>query len=169
MRKISTIALLILAFGIMGQSTRCEGGADSAQKAATEELMKEAHQQVGMPGITNFTEKKFAKNLLELRDQAITTWTYIVDFNGQLHLLCESVGYGLPYSVQFTNPMRRSHAGGYSLPQPDPNGLFMPSGLDATFVLCKNPNGEGAMPIYSEPKIVVSPFKLRHEDDYKLE
>jgi hypothetical protein len=166
MRKFSTIALLILAFGIMGQSTRCEGGADRAQRVATDKMQDEAFQQVGMPGITNFTELKFAKNLYELRDQAITTYTYIVDFNGQLHLLCESVGYGLPYSVQYSNPMKRRN--GYSMPQPEPNGLFMPPGLDATFVLCKNPNGEGAMPIYSEPKIVVSPFKLRKKDDYKV-
>ena len=37
------------------------------------------------------------KTIIELRDQAISTTTYLVDLNGQLHKFCDSVGYGLPY------------------------------------------------------------------------
>ena len=118
--------------------------------------------QVGMPNITNFTERKFAKSLLELRDtEGLTTWTYIVDMHGELHFLTESIGYGLPYSVQFTNPERSVRApqgGDHTLPQADPNGLFMPDGLSATWILAST--ADGPKPIYVEPQIIVSPIKL---------
>ncbi len=155
----------ILAICCLVLTTGCvpgEGNADSKQRAATEKMTAEANRQIGMPGISNFTERKFAKLILELRDTEITTFTYTVDMNGQLHFLCNSIGYGLPYSVQFTNPEKYlSDAwGNLTIPQADPNGLFMPSGLSATWVLCDDGKG-GVSPIYSEPALLVSPFKLK--------
>lgn len=137
------------------------GSTDDKQKAATEKMVSEANKQVGMPHITNFTERKLAKSLLDLRDtEGLQTWTYIVDLHGKLHLLCESIGYGLPYSVQFTNPEReiRGYQSIATLPQPDPNGLFMPGGLSATWVMMATP--KGPKPLYVEPQIIVSPVKL---------
>lgn len=130
---------------------------DDADQAATEARMKERRAQVGLCKVTNFTEAKFANLTCELRDQEIRTWSYYLDMNGGRHLICESVGYGLPYSVQTTNPMRASTNG--PLPQAEPNGLFMPSGADATWVLCSDGKG-GVAPVYVEPRIIVSPFPL---------
>jgi hypothetical protein len=56
----------------------------------------------GMPTIVNFEERKMLKRVLEIRDQAINTATYIVDMNGHPHKICDSIGYGFPYSTQFT-------------------------------------------------------------------
>ena len=138
---------------------------DSRQSRRTERMVAEADRQTGDPAIINFTERKLARKLLELRDtEGVQTWTYIVDLNGNLHLLFESVGYGLPYSVQFTNPERRIedlHGGNVTLPQPDPNGLFMPPGLSATMVMAATP--DGPKPVYVEPEIIVSPFPLHKE------
>ncbi len=140
-----------------------EATTDGKQAEQTERMVAEANRQVGMPGISNFTERKFAKMILELRDTEVATFTYTVDLEGRLHFLCNSIGYGLPYSVQFTNPEAVKHlganAGWWQLPQPDPNGLFMPSGLSATWVLCDDGKG-GVSPVYSEPALLVSPFKL---------
>jgi hypothetical protein len=72
--------------------------------------------------------------------------------------------------VQFTNPEKvvvnkfRGNANGYggvygTLPQADPNGLFMPDGLSATWILLVGPDGE-AHPVYVESEILVSPFSL---------
>lgn len=136
---------------------------DQIQNKQTEQLVSEANRQIGMPGITNFTERKFVKYLLELRDQTgFSTYTYIVDLSGGLHFVCESAGYGIPYSAQFSNSERivKFYSGNYgTLPQPEPNGLFVPDGLSATWVLCMN---EGKVsPIYCEPQILVSPFELK--------
>lgn len=156
MTRNKLVAVVLGGFMLLGLAA-CDNPTDRKQTAQTEEMVAEAHRQVGMPAITNFTERKFAKMILELRDQEIKTYTYIIDMHGNLHFLTESIGYGLPYSVQFTNP-ERYHINGTTLPQPDPNGLFMPGGLSATWILASTP--DGVKPIYVEPQILVSPFPL---------
>jgi hypothetical protein len=103
------------------------------------------------------------KLLLELRDEQISTFTYISNNSG-LHFICNSVGYGLPYATQYTNP-ERYHVNGANLPQPEPNDLFMPSQADATWVLCSTP--KGIVPVYIESTIVVSPTELKTTDSYQ--
>lgn len=161
-------ALLFLASadGCIDSGDRRQS-ADAKQQAQTNLLLAEADRQVGMPNITNFTERKLAKKILELRDtEGLRTWTYIIDMHGQRHFLTESIGYGLPYSVQFTNPEQVAHRSSYqggsfgTLPQADPNGLFMPDGLSATWIIASTP--DGPTPMYVEPEIVVSPFPM-HE------
>ena len=138
--------------------------ADKRQAVETKKRLLEADKQIGMPDIVNFTERRLARDILELRDQeSLSTYTYLVSLEGKLVFLGESIGYGLPYSVQFTNPevTVRHYQGAYgTLPQADPNGLFMPDGLSATWILLKDPNTGEARPTYVEPSIVVSPFKL---------
>jgi hypothetical protein len=156
----------MLVLMVLGAGACVQDNADSRAAHATEQRMQEAASQVGMPKIVNFTELKFATMISELRDQSIKTWTYVVDLNGQRHLLCESVGYGLPYGVQITNPEKidRSSTAGYAtLPQAEPNGLFMPDNAAATWVLCSDGKG-GVAPVYSEPELLVSPFPLGHVD-----
>jgi hypothetical protein len=138
--------------------------ADKRQAAATKKTLLEADKQIGMPDIVNFTERRLAKDILELRDQeSLSTYTYLVSLEGKLVFLCESIGYGLPYSVQFTNPevvVKHRQTEYSTLPQADPNGLFMPAGLSATWVLMKDPETGEARPCYVEPEIVVLPFKI---------
>lgn len=138
---------------------------DSQQQAQQERLTAEATAQVGMPAITHFTERKLMKDILELRDQAgLVTYAYTYsEMTGKLVFFCNSIGYGLPYATQFTSPEKDAthyleHP--YTLPQADPNGLFSPSSADGTWVMCKDPNGSRVQPVFVEPKVVVSPFKL---------
>ena len=50
---------------------------------------------------------------------------------------------------------------GYAiLPQADPNGLFMPSGLSATWLLLIDPKTGDPVPTYVENEIIVSGFPL---------
>ena len=164
--QIGLTALIITFVALFGFFLVGCDSADAEQRKATAELTKEAHMKVGMPGITNYTERRFFKTILELRDTEVQTYSYFMDMNGGLHLLCNSIGYGLPASVQYTNPERRiSNSGGVgTISQADPNGLFMPEGLDATYVLCTDESGE-VKPVYTEPKIIVSPFPLKTVDD----
>lgn len=143
-----------------------ESTADTEQAAATKESMAEAHRQVGMPAITNFQERRLAKMIFELRDQEnLPTYAYIVSLEGKLIFLGKCIGFGLPYSTQFTNPEQltyKSHHGYHKMPQPDPNGLFTPTGLSATWLMMVDEKGE-ARPVYVEPEIIVSPFLLHKE------
>jgi hypothetical protein len=147
---------------------------DKKQAAQQEQLSSEAAAQVGMPGITTFTEKRMVRMLYELRDKNVATFSYVMDLNGHLWHVCDSVGYGLPYGVQFTNPLRPAKTwetderGNITLPQAEPNGLFMPPTAEGTWIMCAGPKG-AIDPVYVEPRVVVSPHKLHATGDWQGE
>ncbi|MFX0135312.1 MAG: hypothetical protein ACFFDN_16830 [Candidatus Hodarchaeota archaeon] len=157
MKKIIIILSLICFFGctIPESSTNTE-------RRQTENAMKEAISQVGMPAIKNYQEKKLAKMIFELRDQErLITYAYIVNkMTGKLVFLGKCIGFGLPYSAQYTCPEKTYEYNGATLPQADPNGLYMPQGLSATWLMMIDPTTKKARPVYIEPEIVVSPFSL---------
>ena len=140
---------------------------DEAQQVQQERILQEGNAQTGMPAIKNFRERKLLKQIIEMRDQdGLVTYTYTVpETTGRPVFLCNSIGYGLPAATQYTNPQKienpPSITGYYVMPQADPNGLFSPSSAEGTWVLCTDPNGSGkTRPVYVEPRIIVSPFKL---------
>ena len=144
----------------------CDGPAtsDDIQNKKQEQLSLNSVQSVGLPAITNFQEKRILKDILELRDTAnLRTYAYITDINGHLHKRCDSIGYGIPYATQYTNPQKIAdhYQGGYAiLPQADPNGLYSPPNAEGTWVLCKVPGSEKISPIYIEDRVTVSTFPL---------
>jgi len=140
--------------------TSCKESSDQIQAAQQERILKEGTSQIGMPAIKNFRERKLLKDIIELRDQdGLLTFTYLwSDVQGKWVFFCHSVGYGIPYATQFTNPQKRGS--GTVLPQADPNGLFSPSSADGTWVLCKDPRGDDVKPVLVEPRCIVSPFEL---------
>lgn len=152
--------LLVVAFSLAG----CDmvPSSDQVQRLAQEKISSQGNAVVGMPAILNFQEKRMMKDIIEMRDKAIVTYTYIVDMNGKLHKVCDSIGYGLPYATQYTNPSRVVWESNHSnvLPQADPNGLFSPASADGTWIMCKDPNGAKVSPVYIEPRIIVSQFPL---------
>jgi hypothetical protein len=161
--------LAIIVCALMMSMDGCDSrvsDTDEKQTAQTEKLVAEANRQVGMPNIVNFQERKLAKMILELRDQEnVINYFYTqAEMTGKLNYIGRCVGFGIPASVQFTNPEREIGTGLNgtiaTIPQPDPSGLFMPDGLDATFVMMIDPKDGKPKASYWEPKIVVSPFKL---------
>jgi len=158
---------IILLMVVAGVLTACERTASetaaSIERKKQGEMSLQAITQVGMPSIVNFAEKRMMKDILEIRDQDVATTTYIVGMNGELHKLCNSVGYGLPYATQYTNPqaMQNDEVGHWSLlPQADPNGLYSPASADGTWVQCVDPKSGKARVVYIEPRIIVSPIPL---------
>ena len=157
-----------------------ENQSDRVQQEQQEKILAEGTSQIGMPGIKNFRERKILKDILELRDQdGMITYTYleneipkailgITARGGKLTYFGETIGYGIPYATQFTNPEKITYRHGniFVLPQADPNGLFSPSSAAGTWVLMKDPNGDKTLPVYIEPNIVVLPFKFPF--DYNL-
>ena len=153
-----TLALLLI---LILPLTACELSSDRKQQLAQEEILSEGTAQVGMPAIKNFRERKLLKDIIELRDKTgLVTYTYVWnEMQGKKVFFCESIGYGIPYATQFTNPEKIT-IGGHVIPQADPNGLFSPGSAEGTWVMCKDPNGQDVKPVYVEPRIIVSPFKL---------
>ena len=171
MRK-SIFSKLLMLFVLSGflmaaTCTDSEPSADKKQAQQTKQQLAEATAQVGMPAIVNWTELKQFKQILELRDQAnLITHTYLMnEMTGEIgQYLGKSIGFGIPAATQFTNPTRRdwtSSQGGVGyLPQPDPNGLFMPTSTSATWVILVGEDGS-LQPSFIEPLILVFPFKIQ--------
>lgn len=168
MRTLPAISLAVVAFFALSADS-CDGNtersSDQIANSQQEQLSRQAIQTVGMPAIVNFQEKRFLKQILELRDTKLVTITYTQDLQAKLHKLCDSVGYGIPYSTQYTNPMRaigqdyQNHPLA-TIPQADPNGLFSPGDAEGTWVLCLNPESKEVSPVYVEPRVIVSTFPL---------
>ncbi len=159
-RALAILSLLVLA--ACGPSIR---SANEIQNAQQKMIDKQAVMTVGMPTIKNFFEKRQLKTIYELRDQAVSTVTYLEDRYGKLHKLCNSIGYGIPYSTEYTNPesphFSHREEDWYIAAQPDPNGLYSPSTAAGTWVLCLNPKTKRIAPVYAEPNVLVSPFSLQ--------
>lgn len=134
-----------------------------------EQLMQEANRQVGMPAIKNFQERKLMKMIFELRDQEnLVCYCYLAnEMNGTVgQFIGKCIGYGLPYATQYTNPevdiySTTASSIHHNLPQADPNGLFMPSSAEGTWVMLIDPATNEPHPVYIEPRVIISPFKLK--------
>jgi len=161
MKKSLLLISLLAVIGLTGCNV--QESSTQIERRKQEELSLQGVQSVGMPAIVNFAEKRMMKDIIELRDQNVATTTYIVDMNGKTHKICNSVGYGLPYATQYTNPQRIAYDSGHgsvTLPQADPNGLYSPASADGTWVLCVDPKSGKPRPVFIEPRIIVSPIPL---------
>lgn len=173
---------LFLLFAVCVALAGCDEikpSAASRETQATLKLAEQASITVGMPAIINFTEKRQLKAIYELRDHAnLTTYTYSLDMNGKRHKVCPStsVGFGMPYSTQYTAPtaMQRWYLpptpdyqtawGTREAAQPEPNGLHMPSSAEGTWVMCLHPVTHELAPTYVEPRVVVYLFEMPSVD-----
>lgn len=158
-RLIALAALCAISLSACDQTPT----SDQRQAQQQEAIANQMTSQVGMPSVPNAAERRMLRDIFELRDKMIPTITYIVDLNGHAHKLCDSMGFGIPYSTQFTNPQKITEEGAsyaVTLPQADPNGLFSPANADGTWVMCLNPQTKNAVPLYVEPRIIVSEFPL---------
>ncbi len=173
---MKTLKLIVLVFAVslFGISCAPDPTSSDHQRIAQEKMVSEGISQVGLPSIKNFRELKEAKDIYEMRDQTgLVTYSYLFsEMQGKMIFLCDSIGYPLPYAVQFTggeseqtfnipssNGSERYY-GHEKLPQAEPNGLFSPGSAEGSWVLCKDPNGKDVRPVYVEPRVIVMQFKL---------
>ena len=154
---------LVFVFGCSSEPT-----VEDTQTTQTNQMLDEANRQIGMPNIINFQQKKVMKMIYELCDKEdLRCYLYLFsDFKGQLVYIGECIGYGVPFSAQYTNPMKpmRKWGSGWKLPQADPNGLYMPVTSSATWVIMVNPKDNKPQVTYFEPQIIISPFPLHKGD-----
>jgi hypothetical protein len=169
MKKCRFILSLITILFIGLLFTSCgnpKSNTDRKIAAAQEQITAQANDQIGLPGIKNFNEKRTLKMIYELRDQEkMVCYAYLWnEFNGKLVYFGKCLGYGIPYATQFSNPEKEIYSGGHqqsfgALPQAEPNGLYMPAAAEGTWLLMLDKDGV-SHPVYCEPRCIVSPFKL---------
>jgi len=177
MKRIGILLTFVALVAIMFTGCKGKETSDSVMNKKIENLVAEANRQIGVPALVNFQEKKTLKWIYELCDQEdLICHAYLYNYTtGDIgRYLGRCLGYGVPYSTQFSNPTKyqgvttnkvikeagRDWAYSYELmPQAEPNGLFKPEGMSATWLIMIDKNGD-PRPMYVEPLIIVSPFKL---------
>lgn len=190
-RKILLLATLIPVIVMAGCYSTANQSNDSKIAQQQERQQAEGDAQVPPPSIVNWNEKRIAKMIQEKRDTLdLATWTYTKNLDGKYTFVCDSVGYGLPYNTRANNPVHYefvttrtgamysgSNQGGYYsddqgnrvwgehavVPQPEPNGLFIPDDAKGTWNLCKDPKTGKPDVTYQEEDIAVFPYKLPNE------
>lgn len=159
MKKLFLILLLLSVCFFAA----CSGGTESDRAMAdeTERVLTEANNQLGLPNIVNFQQKKTLKMIYELTDKEdLICYAYMFSgYQGKLIYIGKCVGYGIPFSAQYSNPQKQVYSS-FSMPQAEPNGLFMPVSSSATWLIMIDPKSQEPRPVYFEPTIVVSPFPL---------
>ncbi len=178
MRTVAATALMLVATvtgcGVYAPS------ADVVMQQKQEKLQSEAVKEVGTPNITRFTELKRFAYLYELRDRSdLTCWVYTRDMVGAMHLIGVGMGFPMPYGTQFSSPQKITNTylpsmggdgavkgtGWYTgpMPQAEPNGLFMPPGAEASWVILMT--RRGPKPYYGETRLEGSPERLATADE----
>lgn len=165
-----TSILMFLAVFLFACENGDQASSDRIQSALQETALQDGVNQVGLPNIKNWRELKIVKDIYELRDQEnVTTYTYLFsEMTGKLIFFCNSIGYGVPYATQYSNPQKvidkcegRSSYCPELIAQAEPNGLFSPQSATSTWVMCADAKGN-VRTVYVEPMIIVSPFPLQN-------
>lgn len=176
-RLVSMVGMAMLVCGLLsGCGTR--ETASSKENDYTQTIMEQAADAIGYPNVSNFFEKAQLKEIYELRDDPnlICYWYTRNDMSGKWIYQGTCVGYGIPYTTQFTQPetMQRAALPALKLngedkgrneyftevlPQADPNGLYSSASTSATWILTTDENGD-IKPTYVESEITVSQVKV---------
>ena len=165
------IMFIMVSFMFTGCYENAAKQSDVQISKIMEDNSREAVREIGVPAIVNFQELRWTKMIYELRDQTdLVNYAYLFsEYTGKLIYFGRCIGYGIPYSVQMSNPEKYTFvkvpgvtgsASCVLMPQAEPNGLFMPDGLSATWLMMINPETNEITAIYMEPQIVVSPFAI---------
>lgn len=154
-KLLMLVSVLVLFAGCEVQESSTD-----IERKKQEELSKQAMLAVDLPNISNFYEKKTLKKILEMRDNPkVINFLYTKNtMSGKWIYEGKCIGFGIPYSTQYTNPERYEYQGA-TLPQADPNGLYSTPNGTATWVIKVDDNGLQTVE-YIESEIRVTQNKL---------
>jgi hypothetical protein len=165
MKMLNKMCLMALLAAVLTTFCGCEvqSSVDKDQRIKQEQMLQESNRQIGMPNITRFSQKKQLKLIQEECDKEdLILYAYLhSEYTGKLVFIGKCIGYGVPYAAQFTNPEKLVWGDRFetpTLPQADPNGLFMPTSADATWLMLVDPTTSIPRVCYFEPRVVVLPF-----------
>ena len=140
-KKGLLVAGLVLAGGIL--LSACTGGANTTEKDQVNQQQQIFVKSQPLPAFDWSLERHIFIELYRARNNAVNTYSYIRNWQGEVVFSCSSIGFPLPANNQLTNP--EALAGDYrdstSLPQAEPNGLYSSPSTVGTYIFCLNSDG----------------------------
>ena len=105
-------------------------------------------------------ERHVMVELYKARNNAVVTYSYVRNYQGQIIFSCKSIGFPIPSNTELTNSMALANPSdsGYpyynatALPQAEPNGLYSSPSTFGTYVMCTNSDGT-VSPSYFETDV----------------
>jgi hypothetical protein len=159
MKRTSFLALCLCCTPLLMGSDSCD---NATQAEAQGVERQQAHFAVvqPVPFYEHSPERDYVTQLYDLRQENVSTHSVWRSYDGTPLFDCPSIGYGIPYDLQLTNPLKRMYNSSSAVvEQAEPNGLFSSKNTSATWVLCIEDNGSIA-PVYVEAVVNVYPWPM---------
>ena len=123
---------------------------------------RERVEKSKLPTITNFEERKFLKEVLELKDLGVDTWIYKTNVDGKLFLVGKGVGFPVSDGALLSSPLVRETPF-MTVPQAQPNELFTPDSAKGSWI--KLLTQDGTRLYYSQDSLTCSQVRIPGADE----
>lgn len=136
----------------------------TSEQKQVEEQQKVYEGNQPIPAFDWSLERDVLVQLFMARNEALSTYTIVMDSFGGVIYECPSIGYPVAANTKLTNPEKivedRGEYGGGNLTiaQPEPNGLYNDNGW-GTWVMCVLDDGT-VYPFYTEQNAQTWPFPV---------
>ena len=168
-KAITAILVLILLFALFGCGPT--GDATQTQKETAMVNSQQAIYSKTQP-VPLFNYSLPRDLLIQFykasTSNVVRTWSAEVSDYGVPLFITESIGYPIPADTQLTNPEMVIDdqygdytAGGATVSQPEPNGLYTSPNTNATINMTVDGSGKVA-PVYCEHKVLCWPFEVSY-------
>jgi hypothetical protein len=162
------LLLLVPVLGIVLLASSCSN--DAANSTEANQVDKQQQVYVNnqpAPAFDWSLERHILTELYKARNNAVQTYSYVRNLNGQVVFSCKSIGFPIPSNTQLTNPEKADNFGSYGAytsPQAEPNGLYTSPSTAGTFVFCVNSDGT-VSPSYFEANVETHLSTLNGSDN----
>lgn len=149
----TTLLTLVIGLSLAALTTASAGFfSDSSGKESNrvEEQQSVYIDSQPVPFFDWSLERHIFTELYKARNEAVTTYSYVRNWQGEIIFSCESMGYPLPANMQLTNPEEFKYK--TTIPQPEPNGLYSSPSSVGTYIFCTNDDGT-VSPSYFEENV----------------
>lgn len=164
MKKLLWLLILFAGLFLVGCANDT---ADKADRELTDNQQEVYQVKQPLPFFDYSFERDMVTQIYVARNDALNTWSVWRSATGEIEDWCPSIGFGIPYDTQLTNPLKpfyNHNSSSTTVEQAEPNGLFSSKNTAATWVLCQLPNGDIA-PVYIETRVTVYPWPIKVEDN----
>lgn len=163
MKRKAILILVGLLLFVVFTAEECES-ADRQDRILVDNQQEVYQVKQPLPFFDYSFERDIVTQIYTARNDALNTWSVWRSATGEVEDWCPSIGFGIPYDTQLTNPLKSEYfsSGRPVTEQAEPNGLFSSKNTAATWVLCQLPNGDIA-PVYIETRVTVYPWPIKIE------
>jgi hypothetical protein len=152
MKKILLLGALVLSSVVLAG---CTDTANEKEANNVERQQQIYTKSQAAPFFDWSLERHLMIELYKARNDAVVTYSYVRNIQGNVIFSCNSIGFPVPSNEQLTNPeslASPNYRDSSVLPQAEPNGMYSSPSTSGTFVFCLSDDGS-VSPSYFEQDV----------------